>query len=107
MARNLPFSRIPDAAYPAQVLVSWFLNKSPLVGADITLGANAPLSNDTLNMMDHQLLCNIERLYDLTALRGDTASRPTENQHQYFDTDLGLPIWWNETDWVDATGTNV
>jgi hypothetical protein len=107
MARNLPFARIPDAAYPAQVLVSWFLNRNKLIGTDVTLGANAPLSDDTLNILDHQLLCNIERLYDLTALRGDTASRPTEYQHQYFDTDLGLPIWWDGDNWVNASGTTV
>ena len=26
---------------------------------------------------------------------------------QYFDTDLGIPIWWNGADWVDASGTVV
>ena len=26
---------------------------------------------------------------------------------QFFRTDLGKPIWWNGTTWVDATGTNV
>lgn len=25
----------------------------------------------------------------------------------FFDTNLGYPIWWNGTDWVDATGTAV
>ena len=25
----------------------------------------------------------------------------------YFDTTLGRPIWWNGTNWVDATGTTV
>lgn len=25
----------------------------------------------------------------------------------YFDTTLGLPIWWNGAAWVDATGTPV
>lgn len=24
-----------------------------------------------------------------------------------FDTDLGLPIWWNGTDWIDASGNIV
>lgn len=41
---------------------------------------------------------------------GDTASRPLTSLavgQFYFDTDLGLPIWWNGTDWVDATGTTV
>ena len=37
---------------------------------------------------------------------GDTASRPTTppTGGQYFDTDLGQPIWWNGTEWVDAMG---
>jgi len=29
------------------------------------------------------------------------------NGCQVFDTDLGIPIWWNGTVWVDATGTTV
>lgn len=41
---------------------------------------------------------------------GDTASRPSTPllYESYFDTDLGsngMPVWWNGTDWVDATGT--
>ena len=27
--------------------------------------------------------------------------------YQYFDTTLGKPIWWNGTEWVDATGVTV
>jgi hypothetical protein len=45
-----------------------------------------------------------------TPSAGDTASRPSTDLlvgQQYFDTDLGIPIWWNGTDWVDATGTVV
>lgn len=41
---------------------------------------------------------------------GETASRPTEQLQVgqlYFDTDLGLPIWWNGSDWIDAAGTVV
>lgn len=40
---------------------------------------------------------------------GDTLSRPsTPNAGQiYFDTDLGIPIWYNGTNWVDATGATV
>ena len=43
-------------------------------------------------------------------LRGDTASRPSANKYiglQYFDTTLGIPIWWNGTIWVNASGTQV
>jgi hypothetical protein len=44
---------------------------------------------------------------------GSTADRPTTNLaigQQYFDTDLGttgIPIWWDGSDWVDATGAVV
>jgi len=40
---------------------------------------------------------------------GDSASRPASPvlYQNYFDTDLNKPIWYNGTDWVDATGTVV
>ena len=38
-----------------------------------------------------------------------TANRPAGATTGYmgFDTDLGQPIWYSGTDWVDATGTIV
>jgi len=48
-----------------------------------------------------------------TPQHGDTANRPTQNLQIgqfYFDTDLGTtgkPIWYDGSDWVDATGTVV
>lgn len=41
---------------------------------------------------------------------GTTANRPTaelQTGQYYFDTTLGQPIWYDGTDWVDATGTTV
>jgi hypothetical protein len=41
---------------------------------------------------------------------GVTAARPTidlQIGQFYFDTTLGYPIWYDGTDWVDATGTVV
>ena len=41
---------------------------------------------------------------------GLTADRPTERLEvgqYYFDTTLGIPIWYDGTNWVDATGTVV
>jgi len=40
---------------------------------------------------------------------GDTASRPSTTivGQSYFDTDLTKPIWWDGSQWVDATGTTV
>ena len=45
-----------------------------------------------------------------TPAQGDTASRPTIGLlvgQVYFDTDLGIPIWYDGTNWVDATGSTV
>lgn len=45
----------------------------------------------------------------LTALTqsGTTAARPLNllwTGRTYFDTDLGIPIWFNGSEWVDAQG---
>lgn len=40
---------------------------------------------------------------------GTTAERPTTPVagQQYFDTDLGKPIWYSGANWVDSTGATV
>jgi hypothetical protein len=41
---------------------------------------------------------------------GATTVRPTVNLligQQFFDTTLGIPIWWNGTVWKNASGTTV
>lgn len=42
-------------------------------------------------------------------LSGTTANRPTwrTTGMNYFDTTINKPVWWNGSNWVDATGTNV
>lgn len=43
-------------------------------------------------------------------MHGETEDRPDENLvigQMFFDTTLGQPIWYDGTDWVDATGTSV
>ncbi len=43
-------------------------------------------------------------------ISGATAERPAVQLHvgqMFFDTTLGIPIWWDGTDWVDATGSAV
>ena len=39
--------------------------------------------------------------------KGLTAERPADQVSgcMYFDTTLGQPIWYDGSDWVDATGT--
>lgn len=40
---------------------------------------------------------------------GSTANRPTSPAtfQTYFDVTLGLPIWYDGVNWVDATGVTV
>ena len=65
-------------------------------------------------------LLNVLRLYFaqidnftlgiLIPASGITSDRPTDRVRvgtTYFDTTLGIPIWWNGSDWIDATGTVV
>jgi len=50
------------------------------------------------------------QVYNAFTAAGATANRPAFDLYTgqyYFDTDLGIPIWYNGTDWVDATGTVV
>lgn len=45
-----------------------------------------------------------------TVSSGATTARPTldlQIGEYYFDTTLGRPIWYDGTNWVDATGTTV
>ena len=41
---------------------------------------------------------------------GTTAQRPASDMYvgkPYFDSTLGLPIWWNGSAWIDAAGGGV
>jgi len=41
---------------------------------------------------------------------GTTANRPNKGLsigQTYFDTTLGIPIWYNGTNWVNSSGTTV
>lgn len=43
-------------------------------------------------------------------MHGETEDRPTDNLvvgQMFFDTTLGQPIWYDGTNWVDASGTSV
>lgn len=47
--------------------------------------------------------------YELGVMKGNTASRPTnvKSGAMYFDTTLGIPIWYDGTNWINASGTSV
>lgn len=82
-----------------------------------TKAPNLPLATtDYLPAYQDQLL-NVLRLYfnqidnftqnTIIPASGITANRPIERLlvgQFYFDTTLGYPVWWDGTDWVDATG---
>jgi hypothetical protein len=66
------------------------------------------MKENKLNSLNNRLMLGNEPL-SFEGWEGDTASRPTlieANGQPYFDTDLGQPIWWNGTDWVDALGND-
>jgi hypothetical protein len=60
---------------------------------------------DAANVQTQQAITTLS-----TPSAGTTALRPSTGLlvgQFYFDTSLGIPIWWNGTNWVDATGTAV
>jgi len=56
-----------------------------------------------------QVLINSNQVQ--VCISGNTLSRPLSpippNGFMYFDTDLGIPIWWNDIRYVNALGTGV
>lgn len=85
-----------------------------------TQAPSLPLAtNEYLPAYQDQLL-NILRLYfrqvdnftqnTIIPPSGTTANRPATELLvglYYFDTSLGIPIWYNGTNWVNATGVIV
>jgi hypothetical protein len=60
---------------------------------------------DAANVQTQQAITTLS-----TPSAGTTALRPSTGLlvgQFYFDTSLGIPIWWNGSNWVDATGTVV
>ena len=50
---------------------------------------------------------NIYTILFANTQNGTTANRPVQRLwigRRYFDTTLGIPIWYNGTAWVNATG---
>ena len=48
------------------------------------------------------------RRLEVLEARGVSGARPTTPNigDPYFDTTLGIPLWYNGTNWVDATGAS-
>jgi hypothetical protein len=72
-------------------------------------------SQDYLNQLTNALrlyfgqIDNYTRFYSPT-IYGTTAQRPGFDLNigqQFFDQTLGIPIWWNGQNWVNASGATV
>jgi hypothetical protein len=80
----------------------WFVEGSPNV--NLVAGYAATASSSDLSAVAPKAIPLI--------LSGTTGARPTVPTDglriglSYFDTTLGLPIWWTGSGWVDATGVS-
>jgi hypothetical protein len=92
-------------------------NGLPINPAPPNLPVVAP---ETYNAQFQNQILNVLRLYftqlnnytqaTATPDYGITVNRPIsglQTGQSYFDTTLGIPIWWNGTNWVNASGTTV
>lgn len=60
------------------------------------------------NQIDNVTQAVINPLYGTTANRPLGAIQaPLSIGQSYYDTTLGIPIWWNGTVWKNASGTTV
>jgi hypothetical protein len=79
-----------------------------------------PIPTPEYDKSQQELFANALRLYfnrldaynvaNSIPAAGLTAERPLGNLQVgqiYFDTTLGIPIWWNGTVWKNASGTTV
>jgi hypothetical protein len=79
-----------------------------------------PIPTPEYDTHQQELFSNALRLYfnrldafniaSSTPASGITAARPTTRLlvgQFYFDTTLGIPIWWDGTAWKNASGTAV
>lgn len=65
-------------------------------------------AKNTLERYWYSWVDQITKATNLDYGSGTTADRPTGTLltgARYFDTTLGLPIWWNGTIWIKADGT--
>lgn len=81
---------------------------------------NLPIAPVEYSQQYQDQLNNVLRLYFsqvdnftfgvINPLHGTTTNRPNEKLtigQTYFDTTLGIPIWWNGSHWVNSSGTTV
>lgn len=77
-------------------------------GCNLYFIGNAAKSQKQTIDTTHELRMRYIRADDLYDKIGNTSQRPEKVLgREYFDTTLNKPIWWNGTNWVDATGATV
>ena len=122
--------RYLNGGRPNEFLRARFISTVYLSGEAIDWPQAVPEYEGNLNLTEFKFInCNsvpkdklikannpftITKIKNNTPIRieqasGPTADRPTNFKvgMSYFDTDLGKPIYWNGTEWVDSTGTAV
>jgi len=102
---------IDSKTYPAGLFVE---NGDGVIEAIITssnistVTSSVSIDDETPSTTTVYSSNKVQNLYNETQVRsGNSLDRPSGIVigTMYFDTDLNIPIWWNGTDWVDATGT--
>lgn len=80
------------------------MSKDPIT-KKVVLGENAPSTQTGASVS----FANPSLRYIYRALSGASAARPTNyiRGESYYDTTLGKPIWFDGTNWKDASGNNV
>jgi galactokinase len=75
-----------------------------LVGPSTSPGA-APITPAAINLQVNAALATKANA-STVATAGTTAARPVGAPlgWAYFDTTIGVPIWWNGSGWVNSTG---
>jgi len=81
---------------------------------------NLPVAPVEYNQQYQDQIANVLRLYFvqlnnftnavITPPSGTTSQRPTVKLQVgqfFFDTTLGIPIWWNGIHWINSSGTTV
>jgi len=81
---------------------------------------NLPVAPDSYSAQYENQMLNVLRLYfnqlnNYTQATANPDSGTTDNRpgqplqtgQIFFDTTLGIPIWWTGTKWVNASGTGV
>ena len=83
------------------------INQPPITPVD-RIDANGNMVE--VNQEWRNFFSSVYNICSSATMSGTTANRPTKllwTGRTYFDTTLGIPIWYKTDGWVDATGGSV